>query len=176
MPPHSQLWRGAACVGQNSQNIWNVFPDVLSALFQPWARCFRYWIYLWCPVSAISFFLPLNTFTRSHCLLLKEIPICLYVGEPSLSHLLSDLCFITPSNLMQVKRGALSHALEVMAWTSHFPHGCGDEMTQWCFLLFMLSFFFYNFNKDEGDSESLPIRTCSFLHAIHFGLSTPSAH
>lgn len=98
-----------------------------------------------------------------------------YVGEPSLSHLLSDLCFITPSNLMQVKRGALRHSLEVMSWTSHFPHGYGDEMTQWCFLLFMLSFSFYSFNKDDGDSESLPIRTCSFSHAIHFGLSTPSA-
>lgn len=81
MLSHSQLWRGAACVGQNSPNIWNVFPDVLSALFQPWARCFRYWIYLWCPVSASSFFLPLNIFTRAHCLLLKEIPICLMLGN-----------------------------------------------------------------------------------------------
>lgn len=147
MLSHSQLWRGAACVGKTLRisGIFSQMSCLLCFNLRPDALGTGY--NLWCPVSASSFFLPLNTFTRPHRLISKEISIRLMLGN--LLCPTPDLCFTTPTTLMKVKQGALSHSLEVMSWTSHFPHGYGDEMTQWCFLLFMLGFSFYCFNKDR---------------------------
>lgn len=140
---------------------FNIRPDALGTGYN-----------LWCPVSSSSFFLPLNTFTRSHRLILKEIPICLMLGN--LICPIPDLCKSLPltwcrsSRKLWVIHWKWCHGLPIslMAMAMRWPSGvsfCSCCVSPSTILIRMRV------------AESVPIRTCSFSQVIHFGLSKPSA-